>query len=157
MERMQKDDYYQFPAELDAGEYRSRDDMLQMLFTASAFGDRGVRFAYWYEHGTISAPMPTTYDQLQRWIISGDFQQAFYINEDLLETPDFLDEEAASDARIDDLLNPSSTGALTVITAARGARKASTTATGGVRVSTYATRVSTKPKKPRARTSSGAH
>ena len=111
MERMQQDDYYQFPAELDAGEYRSRDDMLQMLFTASAFGDRGVRFAYWYEHGTVSAPMPTTYDQLQRWIIAGDFQQAFYINEDLLETPDFLDEEAASDARIDDLLNPSSRGA----------------------------------------------
>ena len=78
-------------------------------FTSSsrpaAFGDRGVKFAYWYDHGTISAPMPTTYDQLHRWIMAGDFSQAFYINDDSLETPEKLDEEAAAEARMDDLLN----------------------------------------------------
>ena len=85
--------------------------MLRELFKASGFGDRGVRFAYWYEHGTVSAPMPTTYDQLQRWIIEGDFSQAFYINEDELETPERLEEEAASDARIDDLFSSANYGA----------------------------------------------
>jgi hypothetical protein len=55
--------------------------------------------------------MPTTYDQLQRWIIAGDFSQAFYINDDTLETPEALAEEAANDARIDDLLSSSNYGA----------------------------------------------
>ena len=49
--------------------------------------------------------MPTTYDQLHRWIMAGDFSQAFYINDDSLETPEKLDEEAAAEARMDDLLN----------------------------------------------------
>ena len=45
LERMDQKTYYQFPAALDGGEFRSRDDMLRELFKASAFGDRGVRFA----------------------------------------------------------------------------------------------------------------
>ena len=81
------------------------------LFKASGFGDRGVRFAYWYDHGTISAPMPTTYDQLQRWITAGDFSQAFYINEDELETPEKQAEEAAAENRIEDLLTSAARGA----------------------------------------------
>ena len=43
--------------------------------------------------------------------IAGDFSQAFYINEDELETPEKLDEEAAAEARIDDLLNSATRGA----------------------------------------------
>ena len=104
-ERMVQETFYQFPAALDNGEFRSRNDMVHELFKATAFGDRGVKFAYWYDHGTISAPMPTTYDQLHRWIMAGDFSQAFYINDDSLETPEKLDEEAAAEARMDDLLN----------------------------------------------------
>ena len=40
-----------------------------------------------------------------------ELSQAFYINDDSLETPEALNEEAASDARIDDLLNPANQGA----------------------------------------------
>ena len=75
-ERMVQETFYQFPAALDSGEFRTRNDMLHELFKASALGDRGVKFAYWHEHGTISAPLPTTYDQLQRWIMAADFSQS---------------------------------------------------------------------------------
>ena len=54
-ERMVQESFYQFPAALDSGEFRTINDMLHEFFKASAFGDRGVKFAYWYEHGTISA------------------------------------------------------------------------------------------------------
>ena len=111
LEGMRQETFYQYPTALDSGEFRSRDGMLAALFAASAFGDRGVKFAYWYEHGTVSTPLPTTYDQLHQWISAGDFSQAFYINDDALETPEKLDEEAAAEARIDDLLNSANRGA----------------------------------------------
>ena len=111
LERMEQATYYQFPAALKDGDVPVEGRHAAELFKASGFGDRGVRFAYWYDHGTISAPMPTTYDQLQRWITAGDFSQAFYINEDELETPEKQAEEAAAENRIEDLLSAAARGA----------------------------------------------